>query len=120
METAIAELESERARGYAKKVILLMTDGRANVDQWGRAGYAYESAAQAYALAQAEEAADRGYRIYSISVGFGADRSLMQQITAIGGGEEFYASAGSSAEYTAQLMEIFGRLGGKRPVALID
>ena len=120
IEKAIEELESERSRGYAKKVILLMTDGRANVDEWGRAGYQYESYARAYALAQAEEAAERGYIIYSISVGFGADRGLMQEIAAIGNGEEFFTSADSSAEYTAQLMEIFGRLGGKRPVALID
>jgi len=119
LQIAIDELQTSRARNYAKKVIILMTDGRANVDKWGNAGYQYEAGAKAYALEQAERAAALGIRIYTVSVGVAADRALMQQIASIGRAEEFYASGLDSAQYSAQLMEIFGRLGGKRPVALI-
>ena len=94
-----------------------MTDGRANINKWGN----YDLAgAKAYALEQAERAAKLGFRIYTVSVGVAADRALMQQIASIGRAEEFYASGVDPDEYSAQLMEIFGRLGGKRPVALIQ
>ena len=116
LKIAIDELEGARSRGYAKKVIILMTDGRANIDKWGNYN---ESGAKAYALEQAERAAELGFRIYTVSVGINADRALMQQIASIGRAEEFYASGIDPSEYSAQLMEIFGRLGGKRPVALI-
>jgi hypothetical protein len=116
LQTAIDELESSRSRNYAKKIIILMTDGRANINKWGN----YDlDGAKSYALEQAERAAELGFRIYTISVGVAADRDLMQQIASIGRAEEFYASGIDPEQYSAQLMEIFGRLGGKRPVALI-
>ncbi len=117
LKVAIDELETSRARGYAKKVIILMTDGLANIDKWGNYN---EPGARAYAIEQAERAAELGVRIYTISVGFGADRDLMQEIASIGRAEEFYASGLDPDEYSAQLREIFGRLGGKRPVVLIE
>ena len=117
LEIAIDELTSNRARPHAKQVIMLMTDGQANVNDLGNHD---PTGAAIYALGQAQRAADHGIRIYCISVGVGADRNLMQQIASIGRGEEFYASGDDPVEYTAQLMEIFGRLGGKRPVGLIQ
>ena len=120
LKIAIDELETGRARGYAKKIIMLMTDGRANVDQWGNAGSQYEAAAKSYALDQARRAAALGVRIYTISVGVAADRALMQEIASITHAEEFFASSNDPDEYSAQLMEIFGELGGKRPVVLIE
>ena len=118
LKSAIDELTGPRARPHARKIILLMTDGVANVDEYDRAGSYYEASAQDYAKQQADRAAALGIRIYSISVGVGADRSLMQTVATKARGEEFFA-AGTSAEYSAQLLDIFGRLGGKRPVALI-
>jgi len=115
---AIAELQSERARANAHKVIILMSDGKANVDEDGN----YDEgspAARDYAIREAERAADLGYRIYTVSVGYEVDRDLMQQLAEIGHGQEFYA-AGNPEEYTEQLEEIFRTLGGKRPVALIE
>ena len=49
-----------------------------------------------------QHAADWGIRIYTINVGYGADRVVMQGIAAITNGQEFYAQ-GTPEEYTAQL-----------------
>jgi hypothetical protein len=116
---AMAELQSGRARPNAHKVIMLMSDGVANVDENGNYLGDGAQAARDYATAQAEQAADLGFRIYTISVGYNVDRALMQEIAAIGNGQEFYA-VGSPEEYTEQLEAIFRTLGGKRPVALIE
>jgi hypothetical protein len=114
---AIFELQSERARPSAHKVIVLMSDGQANVDEDGN--YNDGQAARDFALAQAHQAADLDMRIYTISVGYNVDRSLLQEIAATARGLEFYA-AGNPEEYTEQLETIFRTLGGKRPVALIE
>ena len=118
LNQAIAELQSSRARNNAHKVIVLMSDGVPNVDENGN----YQDGSQAardYATNMAQNASDEGYRIYAISVGYSADRPLMQEIANIGHGQEFYA-AGTPEEYTEQLETIFRALGGKRPVALIE
>ena len=114
---AIFELQSDRGRSSAHKVIVLMSDGKANVDEDGN--YGDGQAARDYALAKAHEAADLDIRVYTISVGYNVDRELLQEIAAIAHGLEFYA-AGNPEEYTEQLETIFRTLGGKRPVALIE
>ena len=118
IEKGIQELSSARARGNSIKVIILLTDGCANVTESGNAGYQYEAEARQYATDQAQEAADAGMRIYTVSVGSGADQPIMQQIAEIGHGEHFHAE-GSIEEYSAQLDTIFAKLGGTRPVELI-
>ncbi|MFN0136238.1 MAG: VWA domain-containing protein [Phycisphaerae bacterium] len=119
LSQAITELTSARARSNAKKMIILMSDGLPNVDETGT--YVGDGAAGAtsFALDKAQQCADLGWRIYTVSVGVNADRALMQEIAAIGGGIEFYA-AGNPEEYTEQLQDIFRQLGGKRPVQLIE
>ena len=118
LSKAIQELESERARPNAHKVILLMSDGVPNVDEYGV--YVGEvQAARDYATNKAQDAADKGFRIYTISVGYGVDRALMQEIASLGHGQEYYA-AGNPEEYTEQLNLIFRTLGGKRQVTLIE
>ena len=130
MWKGICELTSERARGAAAKVIVLLSDGCPN--KWDQR-YTLDgiddlddpdspqswSDASAYALAMARIAARQNARIYTISVGQGADRALMQQIASIGRGIEFYAD-GDPTTYTAELREIFEKLGGARPVQLIE
>lgn len=118
---AIEELTSTRARGTSKKVIVLLTDGVANVSASGSAGTteAAESAGAAYAVAQAQAAAALGIRIVAVSVGAESNQTLMQQIADITQGEHFHAE-GSISEYSAQLVEIFQRIGGQRPVELIQ
>ena len=66
----------------------------------------------------AAQAVNEGIRIFTVSVGSGADISLMEDIAAIGSGTHFYAQ-GSIASYSAQLDAIFKTLGGGRPVELI-
>lgn len=116
---AINELQSGRARPNAKKYIVLMSDGVANTDEQGNHLGDFHPAARQYALDRAQQAADLGFRIFTVSVGYWVDRDLMREIAAIGKGEEFYA-AGSPEEYTEQLEAIFRSLGGKRPVVLIE
>ena len=119
LQKALNELTSARARQASAKVIVLMSDGQPNIDQYGN--YVGDGAPEAvnYAINRANEAADNRFRIYTVSVGFYADRDLMQQIAEIGHGQEF-AAIGNPQEYTAELQEIFQQLGGKRPVQLID
>jgi len=117
IEKAVAELTSGRSRDAAIKYMFLLTDGRANVTKSGQTGD-YNGGA-AYALEAAELAAEKGIKIYCISVGSGADRDLMQQIASITGGKEYYAT-GSIAEYTAQLQAIFDELARLRPVVMIE
>ena len=116
---AIGELQSSRARSNAHKVIVLMSDGVPNILPDGTSTYDGDPAAMQYARDQAQLAYDAGFRIYCVSVGYNVDRVLMQEIAAIGGGQEFYA-AGNPEEYTEELEDIFRSLGGKRPVALIE
>jgi len=115
---AIAELQSARSRPAAKKIIILMSDGVPNTDEDG--SYIGENdTAKEYARQRAEQAADLGMTLYTVSVGYGVDRDLMIELAEIGRGQEFYA-AGTPEEYADELEAIFRSLGGKRPVALIE
>ena len=51
--------------------------------------------------------------------GRGADQRLLQQIADIGAGERFHAE-GSIDQYSQQLESVFRRLGGTRPVELVE
>ena len=110
IQRAIEELTSDRARGSSRKMIILLTDGQANRPSG--------TDAKEYARNKARAAANLGMRIFAVSVGAGADQSLMRDIADIGHGEHFHAG-GSVEEYSAELTEIFLRLGGQRPVELI-
>ncbi|UCE60833.1 MAG: VWA domain-containing protein [Phycisphaerales bacterium] len=116
MERGIEELSSVRARSMSRKVMIVLTDGNANIDASGR--YSTEGAAT-YALEQAGMTAGDGIRIFAVSVGAGANTSLMSEIADIGGGERFHAE-GSIDQYSAQLSAIFQRFVSKRPVELIQ
>jgi Flp pilus assembly protein TadG len=116
LERAIEELDA-RGRSTSRKMIILLTDGYANVNRQGGAGdYA---GGRNYALEVAQEAADLGIVIFAVSVGTNCDQSLMDQIADIGHGEHFHAE-GSIEEYSAQLAEYFQILGGRRPIELIE
>ncbi len=117
IEQATQELtQSGRQRAASRKIMILLTDGRANVDEYGHTGD--YSGGKEYALDAAQEAANAGVRIFAVSHGFGADTDIMEQIAEIGNGRHFHAE-GSIDEYSEQLDEIFNTLGGKRPVELI-
>ncbi|MCC7291627.1 MAG: VWA domain-containing protein [Phycisphaerales bacterium] len=118
MAKGITELTGSRARGASRKVMLLLTDGYANVNADGGTGD--YSGGEAYALAEAQEAADLGIQIYCVSVGAYCNIELMDSIAEIGGGQHYAASDADIEDYSAQLIEIFEIIGGKRPVELIE
>ncbi|MCP4591610.1 MAG: VWA domain-containing protein [bacterium] len=112
------ELSSVRARPSARKVMILLTDGYANVSsEYGNGGD--YSGGPVYARNEAALAAGEGIQIYAVSVGAFADTDLMDEIAETGGGEHFHAD-GSIEEYSSDLDEIFRHLGGARPVALVE
>jgi uncharacterized protein YegL len=116
---ALSELSSERARNSAAKVIVLMSDGKPNVNEYGGGVPAGDPGTCEWIKEIAQQAADQNTRIYTISVGGDADADLMSEIATIGGGQHFHAE-GTPDEYSDQLEAIFRTLGGKRPVALIE
>lgn len=119
IQLAVAELQSARARQGAQKLIVVLSDGIPNVDQAGNTTTDGASGAVNWALNEATAAANSGMTIYTVSVGSAADRSVLQQIAAIGHGEEFYAS-GNPQEYADELMAIFRTIGGKLETQLIE
>ena len=116
IQRGIEELTGARSRHTARKVMILLTDGMANVTANGNTGDYYNG--RLYAKQMAQQAVDQGIRIFCVSVGSGADQALMQEIATLGSGEHFHAE-GSIADYSAQLELIFMQLGGTRPVELI-
>ncbi len=100
---ATTELTSERARSNAAKIQILLSDGKAN-RPWG------VNATQ-YAIDKAKEACRKNINIYTISLGSGADRELMQAIANITSGQEYYAPTSD------QLQEIFEQIANKIAVS---
>ncbi|MBL8878385.1 MAG: VWA domain-containing protein [Phycisphaerales bacterium] len=119
MNQGIIELTSTRARGAAKKVMVLMSDGKPNVDSSGDYAGEDNPAVIQWCYDVAQNAANAGIQIYTVSVGGDADPELMTQIAEITGGQHFHAE-GTPEEYRDQLELIFRTLGGRRPVALIQ
>ncbi|NOX59538.1 MAG: VWA domain-containing protein [Planctomycetes bacterium] len=116
IQRGIEELSSSRARPNSRKVMIVLTDGRANVTADGAVGD-YENG-ELHARNMSDNAAAMGIRIFSVSVGSEADIDLMDYLADVGGGDHFQAE-GSITNYSAQLAEIFQKLGGARPVELI-
>jgi uncharacterized protein YegL len=119
LQTALTELGSTRARAAAAKVIMLMSDGKPNIDASGHFTSGGSTAIDNWVKSLAQQAADRNMRLYTISVGADADQDLMGSLATIGRGEHFHAE-GTPAEYADQLDQIFRTLGGRRPVQLIQ
>ncbi len=105
LQSAINELTGPRARPKAQKIIVLLSDGASTM------GPDPETVAQT--------AADEDIIVYTISVGASADRTVMQNIAAITGGQEFYAQ-GTPGEYAALLQSIFRGIAGLGNATLIE
>jgi uncharacterized repeat protein (TIGR01451 family) len=99
---------SHCARGGAKKVMILITDGVPNdspggvcddQDYYPGAGPAYDCV-----IYFAQKAAERGVVIYPIGLGFGVDANLLEAVAEEGGG--FYRPAYSASN----LDEIFNEI----------
>lgn len=119
LQAGIVELTSARARSAAHKVLVLMSDGKPNIDEDGN--YVGESNSGVYDWCRdrARAARDLGIRLYTVSVSSDADMDLMAELAQIANGQHFHAE-GSPEEYSDQLDTIFRTLGGRRPVVLIE
>jgi len=105
LQLGIDELTSSRARENARPMIVLMSDGVSN--------------AGPDPVSVAADAVALGIPVYTISVGAGADRAVLQEIAEMTGGQEFYA-AGAASEYTVQLQGIFRTIGTMGYAALVE
>ncbi len=129
------DLINAEGRYGARKQILLMTDGLANVapsgfslpgswdwnalcdyDGDGFADYTTASISSQYALYQAYLAGENDVVIHTLCIGVSADVNLMKAIAHISGGRDIVVSAAASNSATeAQLREAFGVLAGQLP-----
>jgi len=100
-------------RNGAYKMIVLMTDGKANrpsgVDP------------KQYALQQAEKAGDLGIPVLTISLGADADKDLMDGIAEKTGGIHFNIPGGQTVqEYEEDLKDVFVLIAKDRPLKLVQ
>lgn len=84
IEVGMNELEADPYAYLGTKVIILLSDGCANRPY----NYSY---ARDYALDKAEMCADVGVKVFTISLGYGADRDLMEEIAEITQAATFHA-----------------------------
>lgn len=73
-----------------RQVIVLLSDGRS---------------ARAPAIAAAERAKDNGITIYTVAVGSGADRQLLEDIASTTGGQSFFVSDASNTGFALREIE---------------
>ncbi len=104
-------------RAGAKKMLVLMTDGKANYVN----GRYSTSGARTYVLNEAQLSADRHYPIVTISLGAGADTSLMEQVAEITSSKDFAIPGGQTvAEYAEELRQVFHDIAEDRPLAIVQ
>lgn len=104
------------SRTGAFKMIVLMTDGEANrPTAYGNSNYPKQ-----YALTQANLCRDAKIPIVTISLGAGADTSLMQSIADNTGGVHFNIPGGqTAAAYEEDLKDVFRQIADDRPLKLV-
>jgi Mg-chelatase subunit ChlD len=111
LRVAREELINHSRRG-AFKMIVLLTDGQANLPSDNANGYLLE---------QAQLTADAKYPVVTISLGAGADQNIMQQVADVTGGIHFNIPGGQTVEeYEEQLKEVFRQIASHRPLKLVE
>ena len=104
---------TQHARPRSSRLMVLMTDGEAN--EPGDA-----ATAKAAVISEANLAVANKIKILTISLGAGADTSLMQQVADITGGVHFNVPGGSSiAAVQTQLDKVFREIANSRTLKLI-
>lgn len=126
-------LLDSKARLNAKKVVVLMTDGLANVypsgwslpsgfawtsmtdlDNDGDSDYSTSNKSVQYTLYEAKQLIDQGVIIHTLAVGSGADVTPMQCIANASGGICVVVPGGTShAQMEADLLDAFNEIAGK-------
>ncbi len=113
MQKARLELE-KNGRPGALRMIVLMTDGLAN-----RPGST--STAQKLVLSEASQAASESFPVVAISLGSGADTSIMQQVADQTAGVHFNIPGGKSVStYEEDLKKVFRKIADDRPLQLVQ
>lgn len=103
------------ARTGAKKLMILMTDGEANMPTGS------PTLDKNLCLTEANLAAAAKIPIVTITVGADADSALMQQIADITGGAYFQVPGGQTvAAVKAQLEAVFAQVAADRPLKLVQ
>lgn len=125
MEKAIEELTSDRARVAASKVIVLLTDGKPNVNSNNQSVGNNHPSALGWAEDQADAAKEARITVFTVGVGGDVDEDLLSDMAS--SAENYYYADnapdpdnGNQPLYVNQLKQIFQTLGGKRPVRLIQ
>lgn len=124
-QKAYDELSSERVRTSSAKVVILLTDGKPNVNR----NNVYVGDNHPDAISWCEDAAadlaELGATVYVIGVGADVNAELCESL-ATRPENYFFADSSPDPErdgqpmYVTQLQTIFQTLGGKRPVRLIQ
>jgi hypothetical protein len=125
LQEGIDELTSVRARTATSKIIILLTDGKPNVNEYDAYVGNNHAEAIAWVEASADEAKELGMTIYTIGVGGDVNPELLADIAT---SVDHYFFADNSPDpdndgqpmYVTQLQQIFQTLGGNRPVRLIQ
>ncbi len=107
------ELLSSRGRPSAKKIMVVMTDGMANLPSNAREG-------KLQAINAGHSAVNQGIQIYTISLGTEADTQLMADLAELGKGIHYHVPTLDISQYSEDLKKVFRTLGGKRPIRLIE
>ncbi len=114
---ATMELLSNRSRSDSKKVQVLLSDGNPNRP-------VNTATALRHSTNKAKEACAYGIKIYTISLGDDANRTLMQDIANITGGKEYYAPTGGDLinifNNISQDMQVVSAYGTKPPSTVPD
>ncbi len=115
----------DRARSSAAKIIILLTDGKPNINEYSQYVGNNNENAIGWAEDGADEAKSLGMTVYTVGVGGDVNADLCEDI-ATSPEHYFFADNtpdpdnGGQPMYVTQLEEIFRTLGGKRPVRLIQ
>lgn len=125
LKEAIDELSSHRARHAAAKTIILLTDGKPNVNENNVHVGNNDSEAIAWAQDRADVAKGMGMIIYTVGVGGDVNPDLCMGIASTP--DHYYFADnhpdpdnGGLPLYVNELRKIFQTLGGKRTVRLIQ
>lgn len=116
LESAVDEL-MQNGRDGAFKMIILLADGGANFYN----GASDPVGATNFAISEAQRAYAQKYKVMTISLGLGADLSLMQEIADLADGLHFNVPGGRTVNETRDdLIDAFREIARKRPVMLVE
>lgn len=104
---------ANNGRTNAAKLIILMTDGLANLPSNTTTG-------KSYLLTQAQLCADSDIPVVTITLGTGADTAIMQQVADLTGGVHFNVPGGQPiADVQEDLEEVFKQVANDHPLKLV-